>query len=490
MEIKNFQWEPSHVKRILRELPHLEELRLPILCSVSDKENTSPPINSRSNPINSTKLSHHHTNKYISKSGNTLSNWKSKNFSQNPCQTQESFCKLKRIIVTLTIRDLQFLDYKSAPIQPILDLIHLTPNLEEVYYPNIVQFTSPYDNPARVLLENIISSQSLCRLSTLKIDTFLTNADLRLLTAKGHAFKSLQLTLTPAIGVKYLYEFLQGSSSSLKSLTLTLRDGFKFTTAFPTLSPGLERMSLILWKGHFDFIPEIQKLKVLIIVLIEMEEEHFQKLKDFSSSKLEELEIHGNQRSKIDLAQVILTQIRGPCLIKLTLDWVDDSLLQIIFRMLPNLQELGILYGGFTQAGITGIGEKYCDKDGEIMAKRGLGIGDLKSKWKCVLIFSIFAKVAYHELLITLGLRALTLTGDLTNGLLDLGVGQCESLQQLELTARSSSKVGDAGVKALADGRLNCTLQFLRLKNFLDLISPEAVTYLRNKFNGREIHIC
>lgn len=380
LEIKNFTWSLTHVTKLVRELPLLEELRLPVMCSSLN-----------SSPI-STPHRHHHTNKYISKSACITKNWKRRDFLGDD-DAEEEFVKLKRIIVTLSVRDLQSFEYaKSAflQVEPLLKLVQLTPNLEEIYYPNIVQFTSPVHNPARLLLESIITSDTpFSKLAVLKIDTFLTNTDLRILTAKRLPFSSLQLTVTPEIGCTNLYNFFKCCENTLKSVVLTFRDGFRLTSRFPTLS-RLDTMALILWKGRLDFAQDIEKLKILIVVLMEMEEDEGLKGHDFAKlSKIEELEIHANQESKVEMVTSLVAMMPRNSLRKLTLDWVNDFLLEYIYSSLPNLEELAILYGGFTERGIIARvplismkeDELFCDKEISTQ-KRRRDITDLKSTLK------------------------------------------------------------------------------------------------------------
>lgn len=149
-------------------------------------------------------------------------------------------------------------------------------------------------------------------------------------------------------------------------------------------------MALILWKGRLDFAQDIEKLKILIVVLMEMEEDEGLKGHDFAKlSKIEELEIHANQESKVEMVTSLVAMMPRNSLRKLTLDWVNDFLLEYIYSSLPNLEELAILYGGFTERGIIARvplismkeDELFCDKEISTQ-KRRRDITDLKSTLK------------------------------------------------------------------------------------------------------------
>lgn len=361
IELRNISWDLSHVQKyILQELPYLEELRIPIQCAL-------PEISAQNDGCRGSPI------------------------------ITEQYPKLKVIVVTYTLKDLHIYSRRDTHITSLLEILQAAPNLEEIYYPNIVQFTSPFENPARVLFKNIIynGSMSLNRLTSLKIDTFLKNEDLYSLAERNLPLKSLQLTLTPDIGCDDLYELLYSIEPSLEVLTFTFRDGFRLHKRFPRLG-SMKNMSVIVWNGYLDHLAEIAKLKNLVVVLMEVDSnmiasgngggERGTPSTGFSErSHISQLEVHAVSKGTDPL--VIKTIRLSPSSLKrLTIDHATDAYLRVIFRSLRMLEEFIVLYGDWTESGLTGVPKEYCKLD---MAQKefyamGLkqfpGISDLKSK--------------------------------------------------------------------------------------------------------------
>jgi hypothetical protein len=376
LELRNLIWDVATVESLLlKKLHDLEELRLPIQCSVPSTNGTLETTTATS------------YKKRILTNNQKITGSEDKSFI-------DTYPKLRVIIVTLTIKDLQFYHQENTSVTPLLQLLKKSPNLEEIYYPNVVQFTSPFDNPARILFEGITSTFPggcrLSRLSTLKIDTYVTNQDLLTLAAQAFPLKNVQITLTPSVACKYLYHFLESLEQSLESLVLTFRDGFRLTSPFPYI-PSLQKMAIILWNGYFEYIQDIKQLKTLIVVLVEMDVERIERkqILEFSQkTKIQDLDIHGARAARqSDSVQRLINLSPTSSLRRLTIDYVTDVQLQTIYQTLSSsLEELLILYGGFTPTGITGIPENFClDEhcDKEFFAKglkRHRGIEDLKRK--------------------------------------------------------------------------------------------------------------
>lgn len=383
IELRNISWDLSHVQKyILQELPYLEELRIPIQCALPEPS-TAQHQSRRNSPI-----------------------------------ITEQYPKLKVVVVTYTLKDLHIYSRRDTHITPLLEILQSAPNLQEIYYPNIVQFTSPFENPARVLFKNIIynGSMSFSRLTSLKIDTFLKNEDLYSLAERNLPLQSLQLTLTPDIGCDDLYELLYSIEPTLEVLTFTFRDGFRLCKTFPGLA-NMKNMSVIIWNGYLDNLAEIKKLTNLVIVLMEVDcnmiasgntggEQGSTTPTSFAErSKINQLEIHAVSKGTDPL--VIKTIKLSPWNLKrLTIDHATDQYLRVIFRSLRMIEELVILYGDWTETGLTGVPKEYCKLDiaqREFYAmglKQFPGITDLKSKFKIINhIKTIFISYLYFSLL-------------------------------------------------------------------------------------------
>lgn len=367
IELRNISWDLSFVQKyILQQLPFLEELRIPIQCALPE-------------------------------ASSSLSQRFRKLEPSSPI-IKEQYPNLKVIAVTYTLKDLHIYSTRNTSISSLLEILQAAPNLEEIYYPNIVQFTSPFENPARVLFKNIIynGSMALSHLSNLKIDTFLRNEDLYNLAERNLPLKSLQLTLTPDIGCDDLYELLYSIEPTLQILTFTFRDGFRLSKRFPNLD-NLKNMSVIIWNGYLNNLAEIKMMKNLVVVLMEVDIDMITsgnlcdangRTVSFSErSEISQMEVHAVPKGSDSL--VIKTIRLSPWNLKqLTLDQASDQHLRVIFRSLRLLEELVILYGDWTETGLTGIPKTYCKPD--IIQKEfyamGLkeypGISDLKSKYE------------------------------------------------------------------------------------------------------------
>ncbi|CAL8137137.1 unnamed protein product [Orchesella dallaii] len=316
---------------------------------------------------------------------------------------------------------------QATSVSPLLEILQSAPNLEEIYYPNIVQFTSPYENPARVVFKNIIynGSMSLNRLTSLKIDTFLRNEDLYTLAERNLPLKSLQLTLTPGIGCDDLYELLYSVEHTLEALTFTFRDGYRLCKRFPHLE-NLRNMSVIVWNGYLENLAEIKRLTNLVVILMEVEMDMICSGNgggNFAEkSEIKQLEIHAVPKGAESL--VIKTIRLSPWnLRRLTIDHATDQYLRVIFRSLRLLEELLILYGDWSETGLTGIPKAHCKP--EIVHKEFYAMG-LKE---------------YPGITDLKNLRNLILAGVMTDISLILGVTKCRTIRSLELVARSCSKV-------------------------------------------------